>query len=110
MKTEKSDELLKALYIGDIFQFNSDVNIIADVKKLLKSVLNGNNINYLILKNRFIFMKNIFGMEGIVYISVEYFSENEFLFEYFCSMVFIFGGFKISNRMSEKFIENLKLL
>jgi hypothetical protein len=93
---------------NDLNSFIEDCNVIIELKKLLKKIINNYEINMQLLTNKYILLKNIFGVQGLVYIAVNYFSENEKLFEYFCSLVYYLDDIQISNRMNTQFLEFLK--
>jgi hypothetical protein len=79
-----------------------------ELQKLLKKIISGYEVNMQLLSNKYILLKNIFGIQGLVYIAVNYFSENEKLFEYFCSLVYYLDEVQISNRLNSSFLEFLK--
>lgn len=105
------DSLLKMYNNFDgnsINEFISDCDVIWDLQKLLKRIINGKTeFDFLLVFNKYILLRNVF-KSGIVYIAVNYFSEDEKLFEYFCSLVFYEDGIQISNRMNSEFLELLK--
>jgi hypothetical protein len=108
----KVDKNLLKLYHNyegnDLNGFIEDSNVIIELQKLLKKIINGYEVNMQLLTNKYILLKNIFGIQGLVYIAVNYFSENEKLFEYFCSLVYYLDDIQISNRMNTQFLEFLK--
>jgi hypothetical protein len=112
ISAKKIDKNLVKLYnnpSGDSMnEFISDCKVIYELQKLLKKVINGYKIDYLLLINKYITLRNVFGIQGIVLIAVEYFTETEKLFEYFCSLVFYEDEIQISNRMSTKMLEILE--
>lgn len=92
---------------GSVTEFLEDYKTIFSLKRLLKKCIHGYDVNYQILLNKFILLYNTFGIAGVVLISVDYFTETEELYEYFCSLVFFCTKQKISNRMSTKFLNVL---
>jgi hypothetical protein len=94
---------------NSINEFVEDCDVIYDLQKLLKRAINGNDdFDFKLIFNKYILLRNIFDIQGIVYISVNYFSENEKLFEYFCSIVYYEDGMQISNRMNSSFLKLLE--
>jgi hypothetical protein len=89
-------------------EFENDCKVIYELQKLLKRVINGYKIDYLLLINKYIILRNVFGIQGIILIAIEYFSETEKLFEYFCSVVYYEDSIQISNRMSPKMLAILE--
>jgi hypothetical protein len=108
----KIDKHLLKLYNNyegnNLNDFTEDCNVIIELQKLLKKIISGYEVNMQLLSNKYILLKNIFGIQGLVYIAVNYFSENEKLFEYFCSLVYYLDEVQISNRLNSSFLEFLK--
>jgi hypothetical protein len=94
---------------NSINEFVCDCDVIYDLKKLLKQVINGKeNFNFCLIFNKYILLRNVFDITGITYIAVNYFSEDEKLFEYFCSIVYYEDDIQISNRMNSNFLQLLE--
>lgn len=106
------DESLLKMYNpqekATLTEFKNDFKSIIELRKTLQKFINKRNVNILSLRNKIIFLDNIFGIEGLLFIAIEYFSINEFLFEYFCTLVYFQTGIKISNRMNKDFLIKLK--
>lgn len=111
-KTKEIDQVLLDLYqnsnTDSMNEFIEDCTKIRDLKKSIKRLINDYNSDFRIIKNNYILLRNIFGIQGIVYISITYFSEDEILFEYFSSLPYFFDEVQICNRMSKKFLKWLK--
>jgi len=97
-------------YNGDsLNEFMDDCDKMFELRKLLRKVMNGkSNFNFNAIFNRYTLLKNIFDLPGIVYIAANYFSEDETLFEYFCSLVYYEESVQISNRMNTEFLKLLE--
>lgn len=112
LNVDAIDDKLLSLYKNpdstSINEFSQDCVHIHTLRKMLKKIINGQKIPYIYIRNRYRILYNIFGIEGIIFMCVEYFSENEYVFEYYCSLVYFFNDLKISNRMSKNFLEWLE--
>jgi len=89
-------------------EFIEDCDVIYELQKLLKRIISHSRVDYRLIINKYILLRNIFDIQGIVYISVNYFSEDETLFEYFCSLVYYEDDVRISNRMSTNMLKLLE--
>jgi len=85
-------------------EFNEDFNKISKLRKAIKQHISKGNVQFLVIYNLFVLIKNVFGSQSLSYIAVEYFSESEAVYEHFCSLVYYFFDIKISNRMSRNFL------
>ena len=112
-KVSQLDKNLLKLYDNkagnSVNEFIADCDVIWDLQKLLKRVINERDeFNFCLIFNKYILLRNVFGVPGITYIAVNYFSEDEKLFEYFCSVVYYEDGIQISNRMNSGFLKLLE--
>jgi hypothetical protein len=93
-----SDEMLN-------IQFREDAIRIIQLKKYIKRWLNNGTTDPKIFTNLYIVTRNVFKLDGVNFIAFEYFTYEEQVFQVFCSIVYHFDGIKISNCMSEKFLQ-----
>ena len=114
LKTEQIDEDLLKLYNNpdgqSLSEFKEDSKLITTLQRMMRKLIRGYEKQiFYELRNIYIVLRNVFGLSGIDYIAVYYFSESDKMFEYFCSLPYYFDEIKISNRRSTYFIRWLEL-
>ena len=88
-------------------EFHEDVEIIFELKKNLRKFINGKNVLYSSIKNNYIILKNVFSVDGVCYIGLSYFKEDEMLFECFSALLWFFDNIRLSNQRSKTFLNFL---
>ena len=109
---EIDNDLLKLYKNPDslaISEFIKDCKIITFLQRVLRKYIRGNyKTPFLEMINSYIILRNVFGADGICYLSIFYFSESDKLLEFFCSLPYYIDKQKISNRMSSEFLQWMK--
>lgn len=90
-------------------EFHDDFMVIRSLQRMLRRFINKGLIDYSILRNRYITIRNCFRMDGIMFIAVEYFSENTDLLASFASLVYYFDNRQILNVMNQELLDFLEL-
>jgi len=89
-------------------EFHEDIKTIFELKKNLRKFINGRKVLYTSIYNIYTTLKNVFSVDGICYIGITYFKEDEMLFECFSALLWFFDNIRLSNQRSKTFIEFLK--
>jgi len=87
--------------LGEFTEINSNI---VQLRRSIKKIINGYDVPFKLIYNKFTILKNVYGIDGIVFLSIEYFAEDDVIYESFNSIVYYFTGIKISNRMSSYFL------
>lgn len=120
LKVEKYRTKLKVNYINPqlLYYYNNyhgnrlkdyitDFQSVIQLRRYLRKRIKDGHVIFQNMKNSFMVLKNVFSIEGFCIILIDYFSEDDLLFEYFSTIVYFYLGVKISNRMNKKFLEYL---
>jgi hypothetical protein len=88
-----------------LMSFLDDLKNIKDLKRYLKRVLNNTNKekDFLVLRNKFLILINVFGEDGVKEIGIQYFSEDTSLQEHYFTLYYYFVRKKYSN-INKKFL------
>jgi hypothetical protein len=104
-------ELLKFynnLENDSLSEFHEDCQAIIDLRKELRKWINKRRVTYLSIRNKYILLRNVFSILGLIHIGINYFAEDEKLFECFCSLLWHFDRIRLDNWLSDNFIKYLQ--